>query len=281
MRMLETLHYAVRRCRPPTRHYTVNRGSSGGPGDSSAESPLVTTSEKLFRNPPQGDHEAGDMKERSVTLQQSLIAHHHAAKVADPCNRTFYSPAPLRSARLRSYQLDASLRQLLPQRVTDVTPVGKEAFRLLPGAAGLMPPPYPDCLDRRFREIDLRRGSSRIVGQCWLHAVPEGRQFKSGFQNQKQNVRIVFPNHDIRADVAPITRRPDGGRVIGDMRLPCQHLLPKRRHQSGVTRRLHCETPIHRAEPPEPEDCYWRWHLAVAKSNIERSENRAQPSVNS
>jgi hypothetical protein len=95
--------------------------------------PIGDNFRETISKPPQGDHEAGDMEERSVTLQQSLIAHQQAAKVADPYNRTFYSPAPLRSARLRTYQLDASLRQLLPQRVTDVTPVGNEAFRLLPG----------------------------------------------------------------------------------------------------------------------------------------------------
>ena len=126
------------------------------------------------------------MKEAPVNGQRAVIAHDQAAEVSQPGERAFHLPpspvSPERPAVLRrglapilavrGDQLDAAPRQLPPQRITVVAPVGNQALRLLPGASGSMPTPYTNRRERRLDEFDLRRRRSvKVVSQRKTRAV--------------------------------------------------------------------------------------------------------------
>jgi hypothetical protein len=126
------------------------------------------------------------MKESLVNGQRAIMAHHQSAEVAEPSERALHGPASFIAAQgppilrsglaailaMRGDQLDAALRQLLPQRVAIVAPVSDEAKGLLPRPASPMPASYPDRLKRRLDEFDLRRGSRvKVVSQRKTLAV--------------------------------------------------------------------------------------------------------------
>jgi len=126
------------------------------------------------------------MKKAAVNGKRAVIAHDQAAEVAQPGEGAFHGPPPPVSPEcptvlrrgpapilaVRGDQLDAAPGQLLAQRITVVAPVGNQAFRLLPGTPGSMPPPYADCRERRLDELDLRRGRSvKVVSQRKTLAV--------------------------------------------------------------------------------------------------------------
>src|SRR3989442_1474985 len=96
------------------------------------------------------------MKERPVDRERAVIAHHQAAKVAEPGVGAFDDPTalvpPQRSAILcrgflavramRRDQFDSAPRQPLAQRIAVVGFVGDHPHRLLPGTPGTMTPAY-------------------------------------------------------------------------------------------------------------------------------------------
>jgi len=81
------------------------------------------------------------MKESLVNVQRAIVAHDQSAKVAAPSERALHSPVSFMAAQrppiMRSglapilamggNQLDAALRQLLPQRVAVAAPVSDKA----------------------------------------------------------------------------------------------------------------------------------------------------------
>jgi hypothetical protein len=119
------------------------------------------------------------MKEALINSQRAVIAHHQSSVVAKPSESALHDPATFvtaqrptvlrwRSAPLLSVggdQFDALTRQLPAQRIAIVTAVGNQAAKLLSAS-------YPDRLERRFDEFDLRRGSRvKVVSQRNTRAV--------------------------------------------------------------------------------------------------------------
>jgi hypothetical protein len=157
------------------------------------------------------------MKESLVNRKRAVVAHHQSAEVADPGEGAFHDPASFIAAQrpavlrrrfasilpMRDDQLDAAGRQLLAQGVAIVTPVGDQATRFLPGTTGTMPTPYPDRLERRRDELDLRRGSRRkVVSQ--------------------RNTRAVDHHHPLRA-LAPLGFADSRAPFLAGAKLPSRN----------------------------------------------------------
>jgi len=126
------------------------------------------------------------MEEASVNGKRAVIAHYPAAEVPEPSKGALDNPPSLIAAQrpavlgrrlasilpMRGNQLDAALRQLLPQRVAVVTPIRNQAAGFLARTARAMPTPYPDRLERRRDEPDLRGGGrGKVVSQRKTLAV--------------------------------------------------------------------------------------------------------------
>jgi len=134
------------------------------------------------------------MKEGLVNGKRAVVTHHQSAEVAEPSEGTFHDPPPLIATQrpsvlgrgfasilaMRGDQLDVALAQLPTQWITIVAAVANEPFGLLPGTPGLMPPAYPDRLQRRLDEFDLRRGSRvKVVSQRKTLAVDHHHPLRS------------------------------------------------------------------------------------------------------
>src|SRR5574337_2181339 len=119
------------------------------------------------------------MKETLVNGQRAVIAHHQPSVVAEPSEGALYDPPSFVAAQrptvlrrrfapilpMRGDQLDAALGQLLSQRIAIITALSYQTTRLLPTS-------YPDRLQGRFDEFDLRRGSRvKVVSQRNTRAV--------------------------------------------------------------------------------------------------------------
>ena len=126
------------------------------------------------------------MKERAIDCERAVVAHDQSPEVSQPGVGPFHNPsppiAPQRSAILRrgpnailfvrANQLDPATLQALPQRIAVVRFVGNHPYWLLPGTARAMTPSYPDRRERRFRELDFRRGGRvKVVSQRKTAAV--------------------------------------------------------------------------------------------------------------
>jgi hypothetical protein len=74
-----------------------------------------SVSYKLFQNPPQDDHEAGDMKEALVNGKQAVIVHHETAEVAELIEGAFHNPALLVAAQCLTV-LSRRFAPVLPMR---------------------------------------------------------------------------------------------------------------------------------------------------------------------
>ena len=126
------------------------------------------------------------MKERLLNGQRTVVAHYQSAEIAEPRKGAFHrptssvatqSPAVLRRRLaailpMRRNQLDATLCQLLAQRVAVVAAVGDQAQGLLPGTPGSVSSPYPDRGERRRDELNFRRGRRvKVVSQRKTRAV--------------------------------------------------------------------------------------------------------------
>jgi hypothetical protein len=157
------------------------------------------------------------MKESMVNLQRAIVAHHQSAEVAQPSEGAFHGPPPPVSPEcpailrrglapilaVRSDQLDAAPGQLPAQRITVVAPVGNQALRLLPGAAGVMASPYPDRRERRLDEFDFRRGRRvKVVSQ--------------------RNTRAVDHHHPLRA-LAPLGFSDSAAPFFAGAKLPSRN----------------------------------------------------------
>jgi hypothetical protein len=87
--------------------------------------------------------------EREIHSSRAFVAHNQAPEVAEPREGAFHDPAapvsPQRTTVLcwwsdavdsmRTDELDASLGQPFPQRITVVSPIGYDAIDPLPGSA--------------------------------------------------------------------------------------------------------------------------------------------------
>jgi len=126
------------------------------------------------------------MEERLINRERTVVAHHEPAEIAEPGEGAFHGPTSSIAAQpaailggrlaavlsMRSDQLDATLRQLLPQRVAVVAAIGDEAEGVLPGTPSSMPPSYPDRGERRRDKFDLRGGRRvKVVSQRKTLAV--------------------------------------------------------------------------------------------------------------
>src|ERR1700676_1293026 len=49
---------------------------------------------KLLHNPPQDDHEAGNMKESAIDRERAVVAHDQAPEVTEPGVGAFDNPSP-------------------------------------------------------------------------------------------------------------------------------------------------------------------------------------------
>src|SRR5579875_1585315 len=172
---------------------------------------------KLFQNPPQDDHEAGDMKETLVNGQRAVIAHHESAEVAEPGESAFHDPPSLGAAQrptilrrrlapvpaVRGDQFDATGRQLPAPRIAIVTAVGDQATKLLRGTASPVLASYPDRLERCLDEFDLGRGSRvKVVSQ--------------------RNTLAVDHHHPLRA-LAPLGFADSGAPFFAGAKLPSRN----------------------------------------------------------
>jgi hypothetical protein len=119
------------------------------------------------------------MKETLINGKRAVIAHHQSSEVAEPSEGPFYDPPSLVAAQrpavlrrrfapvlaVQGDQFDAPRRQSPAQRIAIVTAVGNQTARLLPAS-------YPDRLERRLDEFDLRGGSRvKVVSQRNTRAV--------------------------------------------------------------------------------------------------------------
>ena len=114
------------------------------------------------------------MKEGLVNRKRAVIANYKSAEVAEPTKGAVHDPPPLIAAQyptrlrrrfssippMRDDQLDGALGQLPAQGIAVVAAVASKPFGLLPGTPGLMPPTYPDRLQRRLDEFDPRGESA-------------------------------------------------------------------------------------------------------------------------
>jgi hypothetical protein len=121
-----------------------------------------------LHNLSQDDHEAGDMKERPVNCEETVVAHDQASEVPQPRVGAIDDPAPFvlpkRAAiprcrpnaisLVRTDQFDPALPQPLSQWIVVVRFVSDYPHRLLPWPTEVMTPPYPDRREHRFREPD-------------------------------------------------------------------------------------------------------------------------------
>src|ERR1700739_1221863 len=112
------------------------------------------------------------MKERAINCERTVVAHNQASEVAEPGVGAFDDPAasiaPQRASILRRGpnaillvrrdQFVSALPQARPQRIAVVRFIGDHPQRLLPRTARAMTSSYPDRRERRFRELDFRRG---------------------------------------------------------------------------------------------------------------------------
>jgi hypothetical protein len=126
------------------------------------------------------------MKERSVDLERTIVAHHQSPKIAQPCVGALDDPTtlitPQRSPVLRGCtnavllmrtdQLDPATSQAFPQRIAVVGLVSDHAQGFLSRSPRMMSSPYADRRERRFREPDFRRGCRvKVVSQRKTAAV--------------------------------------------------------------------------------------------------------------
>src|ERR1700686_3516807 len=109
------------------------------------------------------------MKESAIDRERAVVAHDQAPEVTKPGVGAFNNPSPpgtpKRSAVLRRRVLSGRavwpphfaplLPQAFAQRIAVIGFVGDHPHRLLPRSARVMPPPYPDRCERRFRECDF------------------------------------------------------------------------------------------------------------------------------
>jgi hypothetical protein len=134
------------------------------------------------------------MKESLVNGKRAIVAHDESAEVAEPGESTLHRPPSLIAAQrsaimgwglapvlaLRGDQLDAARRQLFSQGIAIVGAVGDETKRLLPRTPGSMPSPYADRRQRRFDELDLRRGRRvKVVSQRKTRTVEHHHPLRS------------------------------------------------------------------------------------------------------
>ena len=154
------------------------------------------------------------MKEGLVNCKRAVVAHHQSTEIAEPSEGALHGPPSLIATQcptvlrrgftsllaMRGDQLDIALGQLLAQRIAIVAAVADEAEGLLPGTPGLMPPPYADRRERRFREFDFRRG-------CRVKVVSQ------------RNTRAVDHHHPLRS-LAPLGLADGGAPFLVGAKLP-------------------------------------------------------------
>src|SRR5919202_5435435 len=112
------------------------------------------------------------MKEASIGGDQSLIAHHKTAELAEPGDGPFHEPPPAIPPQLPAILMGGSLvvaagrdnglnpppGQAGPQGIAVVAPIGDQTLGPLAGPSRLARPPDGDRVEGLLEERDLRRG---------------------------------------------------------------------------------------------------------------------------
>src|SRR5579864_5029159 len=157
------------------------------------------------------------MKERPVDGKRAVVAHHQAAEVSQPADGAFYDPAPPIApqrptilccrantiALVRADQLDPAPPQTIPQRIAVVSLVRDHPHGFLSRSARVVPPPYADRRQRRFREPDFRRG-------CRVKLVSQ------------RNTLAVDHHHPLRP-LAPLGFSDSGAPFFAGAKLPSRN----------------------------------------------------------
>lgn len=143
------------------------------------------------------------MKERTIYSNIAIPPHDKTARIRQPGEGPFYSPASPVAAQfapimisllfivmsIGANQFDAPLLQALPQRIAIIPLIGNQPFGSLPGAT-LTDAGYCNSIQRLFEERNLTRGRS-------LQVVPQ------------RNSLAVNHHHPLRA--FPPLGVPDAG----------------------------------------------------------------------
>ena len=154
------------------------------------------------------------MKEASIGGDQSLIAHHQTAELAEPGDGPFHEPPPAIPPQLPAILMGGSLvvaagrdnglnppaGQASPQGIAVVPPIRNQAGGPLPGPSRFARPPDGDRAERWLEEGNLRRG-------CRVQVYSQ------------RSTRAIDQNHPLCA-LAPFGRADFGSPFFAGMKRP-------------------------------------------------------------